>query len=759
MSGRMPRPLAVAAALLALLLALSPCAAWAQAAPASPPAGAEGLKPLLEALKDPATRDALIAHLEAATAGEAPPGPEEPNALDAAEELGESVLKSISAAVGGLSDEIARAARALGRLPALIERGVAELGQPAAQRRLWEGVSKIVLVLAAGFLAEFVVKRLLARPIRLIDARTGTGYLSRIVFVIFHTVLDLIPIVAFAVAAYGILPMTEPRRITQLVALTLINANMLSRAVAALGRLLFMPQSGHLRLLPMGDEAANYAYIWLRRLTVVAVYGYFVSDAARLLGLDRAVHSLMVDAIGLLFAGLLVMLILQQRQPVADWLRARSSEEKAVLGGLRARLADVWHALAVVYVLAVYVIWALGIPGGFEYLARATLLTLLVLLLSQAAGRLAEKAVERGFRLNLDLAHRYPLLEARANRYLPVLWRILRGGIAVVVVLLLLQIWGATPFDWLASEAGRGLLGRIFSVALIVAVALLVWEVATAFIERALRRQVDGPGSQRMKTLLPLAQNALRIVLVVLVALVLLSEIGVNIAPLLAGAGVVGLAIGFGAQTLVKDVITGFFLLVEDTVAVGDVVDLGGNAGVVERMTVRTVVLRNLEGSLFTLPFSEVRVVKNMGRDFSFAVMDVGIAYRENVDEVVALLREVAKGMREDPAFQALIVEDLEVLGLDAFGDSAVIVKVRLKTPPLKQWTVKREFNRRMKAAFDAAGIEIPFPHTTVYFGEDKQGRAPPLRLHSDDAPAPASGPGRPPALPPASPDPEAAEG
>jgi small conductance mechanosensitive channel len=221
--------------------------------------------------------------------------------------------------------------------------------------------------------------------------------------------------------------------------------------------------------------------------------------------------------------------------------------------------------------------------------------------------------------------------------------------------------------------------------------------------------------SARARTLLPLIRNAFRVVLGVMVTLIVLSELGLNIAPLLAGAGVVGLAIGFGAQTLVKDVITGFFILAEDTISVGDVADIDGNAGVVEAMTIRSIRLRDVAGTVYTIPFSAVTTVKNLTKDFSFAKFDVGVAYDSDVDEVIGLMREVATELRQDPEFRYAILDDLEVMGLNQFTDSALMLLARLKTPPGQQWRVSREFNRRLKILFDKHGVEIPFPQRTIH--------------------------------------------
>ena len=214
--------------------------------------------------------------------------------------------------------------------------------------------------------------------------------------------------------------------------------------------------------------------------------------------------------------------------------------------------------------------------------------------------------------------------------------------------------------------------------------------------------------------------------LLVMVTLIVLAELGVNIGPLLAGAGVIGLAVGFGSQKLVQDVINGIFILFEDSVAVGDVVTAAGISGVVERMSIRSLRLRDLTGNVHTIPFSAVETVTNMTKEFSMAVIEAGVAYRENIDEVIVALRQLGTEMKDDPEYASLILEPLEVLGVDALADSAVIIKCRFKTVPLKQWMIRREFNRRMKNRFDELGIEIPYPHQTVYFGVGKDGSAPP---------------------------------
>ncbi len=236
----------------------------------------------------------------------------------------------------------------------------------------------------------------------------------------------------------------------------------------------------------------------------------------------------------------------------------------------------------------------------------------------------------------------------------------------------------------------------------------------------------------RARTLVSIASNGLVVVMFLIAAFWGLSILGVDTGPLLAGAGIVGLAIGFGSQKLIQDLITGLFILSGDTVRIGDVVAVGGHAGVVEAMSMRTITLRSYDGNLHVVPYSSIDTITNMTKDFSFWVMDIAIAYKEDVDRVMEVLRELDAEMRQDPDFRTAMMAPIEIAGLDRFGDSAVIIKARLKTRPGSQWQVGREFQRRLKKRFDELGIEIPFPHRTLFFGTDARGRPPALLLRTE---------------------------
>ncbi|MDP3350066.1 mechanosensitive ion channel family protein [Hydrogenophaga sp.] len=247
--------------------------------------------------------------------------------------------------------------------------------------------------------------------------------------------------------------------------------------------------------------------------------------------------------------------------------------------------------------------------------------------------------------------------------------------------------------------------------------------------ERIASRMDDRESAKRAETLGRVFRYLASVVVSLIAMMLVLAELGVSVAPILGAAGVVGLAIGFGAQSLVKDFFTGFFILLENQIRQGDVVKLGDHAGMVEVVTLRYVQLRDYDGNVHYVPNGHISTVINMTRGFSNAVMDIGVAYRENVDEVMAVMHSVAAELRKDPAFQLKIMADLEMAGVNSWADSAVIIRCRFRTLPLEQWGVKREYLRRLKAAFDEHGIEIPYPHMTVYAGQDRQGKAPAFPL------------------------------
>ncbi|RAU21777.1 small-conductance mechanosensitive channel [Paramagnetospirillum kuznetsovii] len=341
---------------------------------------------------------------------------------------------------------------------------------------------------------------------------------------------------------------------------------------------------------------------------------------------------------------------------------------------------------------------------------RVELMTLAIIAAAVAAAKLLHRVVDRA------LASGRP--ESRANTYLPLLHRVLRGLIGVAGLLALAELWGFHPMSLLDSDLGRQVATTLVHLAVVLVMALVAWHLLHGAIERYLTA-TDAEGnplqrSGRARTLLPLARNAVFVLLVVMVVLIVLSELGVDIAPLLAGAGVLGIAIGFGSQKLVQDIITGVFILFEDTIAVGDSVKLGEHSGTVEAISIRAIRLRDGNGGLHTVPFSAVTTVVNATKGFNTAVIDIGVAYDQDMDRILAIMAELGAELQADAKWGSFMAAPLEVLGLERFDPSAMVIRAQVRTTPGDRAALIREFNRRIKARFDAEGIAMPLPQMQV---------------------------------------------
>ena len=511
-----------------------------------------------------------------------------------------------------------------------------------------------------------------------------------------------------------------------------LNAFLVVECLRAALRILLARHGERLRILPLAEEDQAYWYAWSSRMVFFLGYGlmlavpminHFVTAE-----LGRAVAVLILLA-ALLRAAVIVMQNRVRARAALDALAERMESSFARISvGIGARI---WHVVALVYLAAILVTAILYPEEALPFMLAATGQTLIAVVGGIVLAALLTQVILRRIHIGDELRAKFPLLEARLNAYVPTALKVARFAILAAVLAVVADAW--TPFDlgaWVASESGARLLGRALSVALIIVLALFAWLVIASWIEFRLNPQAGAAPNPRARTLLTIFRNAVAIALVVVTSMVVLSEIGINIAPLLAGAGVLGLAIGFGAQKLVQDVITGVFIQLERAIDVGDTVTAGGITGTVERMTIRSLGLRDLSGTYHLLPFSSVDTVANYNRGFAWHVGEYGIGYREDTDDAIEHLRAAFAELLQDPALREQILDDqLEVHGVTALADSSVNIRVRIKTRAGSQFPVGRAYNRLVKRHFDAAGIEIPYPHLTLYFGEDKHGKAPPAHL------------------------------
>jgi small conductance mechanosensitive channel len=324
-------------------------------------------------------------------------------------------------------------------------------------------------------------------------------------------------------------------------------------------------------------------------------------------------------------------------------------------------------------------------------------------------------------------------IKIRTETIKPLLNNLLKVALVLAAMVVILENFGIQMTSLLETQVGHWLITSGLRILLVLAVTFIIIKIIGLSLDYAfirLEKRQDGEMRKRTDTLKAVVRNVINMALMAVAVIMILDNLGVKIGPILTAAGVLGVAVGFGAQQLVRDVINGFFILLDDQIRVGDVVDIAGKSGLVETVNLRMTTLRDAAGNVHFVRNGEITVVTNMTKEFSRYVFDIGVAYRENVDEVIRVIQLVDEDMRRDPVFQQDILEPIEVLGLDKFADSAVIIKARTKTRPLRQWAVGREFNRRLKMKFDEMGIEIPFPHMTLYAGVGKDGTAPSLNVN-----------------------------
>ena len=672
--------------------------------------------------------------------------------------LGAQMLATLSNHVENVSTALVNLVEAVIDLPDRLHQTASALSDPQVRRAWIDTIVDLAAVIGGAFLAGWVSRRLLTGMRRNIDGRRSARISIKLLFMPIRLIAEALPLIAFAIAGYLLLPAFDPSRTTRLIALAVINAQIAVSALSALAEAILATRAPGLRPFRLSDETAAYLLIWIRRLSIAAIYGFVVTELAALLGLNPTLHEILLRAFGLLVGAMAIVIVLQNRAAVARWIGgaiptgARKPDESEAdfpptpqvpvsrLTAFRRQAARFWHVLAIAYIVAAYAVWSLQIEGGFSYLLRATALTAILGLIVRLADSGLRRVFDRSFALSDDLRHMLPGLEDRANRYLPLLRQTILVLLYVCAGLSLLQIWGFDIFGWLSEGTGREVAIGVVKIAIILVLALLLSEAAGAWMEHYLR--ATGPNGEllhrgrRATTLLPLLRNVFRLNIVLMVGLMTLSEIGIDIAPLLAGAGVVGLAVGFGAQTLIKDIITGVFILIEDTIAVGDSVDLGGHAGTVEAMTLRTIRLRDGDGAVHTVPFSAVSSIVNTARDFSNAIFDISVAYDQDIDKVIKIMKQVGEELRQDPQFKHQILRPIEVLGLDSMQNGAMVIKAQMRTRPSDKGGVIRAFNLRLKRAFDEHGIALPFPPRMVQMLPQTQAAAAPEELSLAEAKA-----------------------
>ncbi|MFQ5624786.1 MAG: mechanosensitive ion channel domain-containing protein [Paracoccaceae bacterium] len=720
--------------MLSVLVALVLLASGAPAQEAPPAAGAEGLNAtdtLIQILEDEAARNALIDRLRGAAGAEA----EEQPALP------------VPAETIGKADQL-----------------IAELAQDWAQsaalsaQKVWTGLVGLPTALApvvavadaglmrqvAGDLALLVIatyvllyggRFAVARLFRRNGGAAGGADRARLFLLSLAAGLGdaAVVVAAWALGYALVLGLADMETVSGIRQSLYLNAFLLVELSRVALRIILRPERDALRVIALPQAGARALASWIGGAILLLGYGQLLIVPIVNQAVSYLSGSAFSTAISLVVILMAIVLVLRWRGPVSSWLRSREA------AGARDRLVQGillrWHVPALIYLIGLLLIVAAR-PGGILMpLLQNSAILVLAILAAMAVINVLNRSIRAGISVPEPVRLRLPALETRLNRLVPRFLYVLRLVVIAVTALLALDALGFSDFTgWLSRPAGQVFLSTAASVIVLLLAVFLLWLAFASWIDYRLNPDFGTAPSSRETTLLTLLKNAATIALAVLTLMFVLSELGLNIAPLIASAGVLGLAIGFGAQKLVQDIITGVFIQFENAINVGDVITVGGITGTVEKLTIRSVSLRDVQGVFHIIPFSSVDLVSNYTRDFGYFVCDMGVAYREDTEFAKQAMFDAFDELKKDEDVGPNIIGELEWFGLQSFGDSAVILRARIKTVPGTQWGTGRAYNGILKRVFDARGIEIPFPHQTIYFGEDRDGNAPPLNVRNVSA-------------------------
>jgi moderate conductance mechanosensitive channel len=750
--------------------------AAAQAAPAAsaPALTSAQAAQALDVLENPQKRNELIATLKAiaqsgaakpAAPARAAPVPAKPGATPAPakvvpapadekkitlepDSLGATVLISVSGFATRLWAETLFSAQSIQSVPLLWGWMVVMATNPLAYTLLRAAVWRVALAFACGLALLFLVTRLVGPAIRAMEGHRGPDtpvagtengeeaeeeitaerprpsrkvaaamLLHRFPLVFARFLLDLLPIIAFAIGGHllAATPLGGSDQ-TRLIVLAMVDGYALAMTIIAFTRALVSPRVGRLRLFQVSDATAAWVMRWVTRLAVVSTFGYAIAEVGLLLGMTIPAHDGVLKLTGLINHIMLAIMVLQKRRVVRNWLRAPTGVT-GMAARLRNALAAHWHWMALFLLAALWFAWAVEIRNGMAKVFHIFAAFVAIGIISRLLLIVLLGAVERALTPSTELLHRYPGLEARMRIYHPIIAGTIRVLVYVFAAILLLEFWGVPLVAWFASSlVGVRVAAGLGTMVLTFILALAIWEVANAAMEAhlaRLSREQQIAKAARVRTLMPLLRSTLFTAVVVMGGLTILSEIGINIAPLLAGAGIAGVAIGFGSQKLVQDLITGMFLLLENAMQVGDLVTVSGLSGTVENLSVRTIRLRATDGSVHIIPFSAVTSVTNTNRGLGNAAVSVTIAFDEDADRAMEVLKQIASEMRKEPDYASRMLSDIQLWGVDKLDGASVTISGQIPCTDAGRWPVQREFNRRVKKRFQEMGIALFNPSQT----------------------------------------------
>lgn len=489
------------------------------------------------------------------------------------------------------------------------------------------------------------------------------------------------------------------------------------------------PSVPTLRIFPLKDEDAVFLYRWTIKLTVAGIGFATIAYLFKFSGIGNDLFHLLYGMSGLAVNLLLIMMIWSSRKRVASAIRSGTAGGESAPGSIRGKFAKSWHFFAIFYVIIIGIYWFINALGGrgaiLELIITLFMIPLFIgvdrwiqRLLKIASGELPEVIDLSEDATDEDLQTTVAQDKREIKQFVPLISTAFRVVLVMSFFFVVLKLWG------LDLPVGRLLTRTVFSSVGALLLGWLGWQYVKTLIDRRLKEEMPdeetdmeegGAGGSRTATLLMLLRKFVLAVMIVMIALVVLSSLGINIAPLIAGAGVIGLAIGFGAQTLVKDIISGIFFLIDDAFRVGDYIETAGTKGMVEHISLRSLRLRHPRGPVFTIPFGGMGTVKNNSRDYIIEKLDFRVRYDTDVDKVRKIIKRINKEIQQNEELGPVMLDKIKSQGVRELDDSAMIMRVKFKTIPGEQFVVRREVFKRMQEAFRENGIEFAHRNVTVY--------------------------------------------
>ena len=582
---------------------------------------------------------------------------------------------------------------------------------------------RIVLGCLAIFIIASVVERIylrLVKPFRdRLDNTRYDSFTGKLGYLSLRLVLRLTGVGIFALAAVGSLfAVNPPSPSIRVALLTYIVAIIVFRLIIHASRFLLAPDSEANRLVPLSDQDANTIHYQILCVGMIATFVIPTLNLIRDLGMDRRVMDLAGFIAGGVLVFMLIFFVWKDRKPVAHIMRG-DTELAGFAGWCREAMAQLWHIVFTIMLLVIWVAATRSAMMGFEFATSATIGSILVLAIFPLIGgalrqMLADSAAKNAIAVADDIEATTADTESGAS-IASMMQPVVGLAVTILAILTITWLWGIS----LTSMAGTGLGVTVLSGLLDILIVLVLAYVIWVIIKRAMQpympaETASGPGDEgggkgasRISTLMPLFRKFALIGLIIITSMVVLSSLGINIGPLIAGAGVIGIAIGFGAQSLVRDVISGLFFLTDDAFRKGEYIEMDGIRGTVENISIRSFQLRHHNGPVHTIPYGEIKSITNYSRDWAIMKFEIRIPFETDIEMVRRVIKKVGQKMMEDEEFGPLLIDPVKSQGVNRMDDSALIVRCKFTAIPGHQFYVRREAYRRIQEAFAEKGLQF----------------------------------------------------